>query len=121
MKAELFQPSLPSWRASAKPVPTTAPGFFLDSFQKIDENWQMTAELLADIERADKQQAQYQSTQSHSYPSARGESPSELNLAYPQGVPKDTKSESFLTSYLSYRLTSIFSLSFFFTGSLREG
>ena len=41
----------------------------------------MTAELLADIERADKQQAQYQSVQaSHPYPSARGESPSPRGL-----------------------------------------
>jgi hypothetical protein len=40
----------------------------------------MTAELLADIDRADKQQAQYLSAQSHPYPSARGESPSPRGL-----------------------------------------
>lgn len=60
----------------ARPVPRAPTGPFLNKFQNIDENWQMTAELLADIERADKQQAQYQSVQSHPYPSARGESPS---------------------------------------------
>ena len=60
----------------ARPVPRAPAGPFLTKFQNIEENWQMTAELLADIERADKQQAQYQSVQSHPYPSARGESPS---------------------------------------------
>ena len=60
----------------ARPVPRAPAGPFLTKFQNMEENWQMTAELLADIERADKQQAQYQSVQSHPYPSARGESPS---------------------------------------------
>ena len=64
----------------ARPVPRAPTGPFLAKFQNIEENWQMTAELLADIERADKQQAQYQSVQSHSYPSARGESPSPRGL-----------------------------------------
>ena len=64
----------------ARPVPRVPTAPFLNKFQNIDENWQMTAELLADIERADKQQAQYQSGQSHPYPSARGESPSPRGL-----------------------------------------
>lgn len=64
----------------ARPVPRAPTGPFLSKFQNIDENWQMTAELLADIERADKQQAQYQSVQSHPYPSARGESPSPRDI-----------------------------------------
>jgi hypothetical protein len=64
----------------ARPVPRVPAAPFLNKFQNIDENWQMTAELLADIERADKQQAQYQSAQSHPYPSARGESPSPRGL-----------------------------------------
>ena len=72
----------------ARPVPRVPTAPFLNKFQNIDENWQMTAELLADIERADKQQAQYQSAQSHSYPSARGESPSPrgLNVERVQGL-----------------------------------
>ena len=41
----------------ARPVPRVPTAPFLNKFQNIDENWQMTAELLADIERADKQQA----------------------------------------------------------------
>ena len=118
-RAGLLQPSLPSWETNVEPISTTTPGPFPNKFRNLEENWQMTAELLADIERADKQQAQYQSAQSHPYPSARGESPSKLNSVYPQGVPKDTKSESLLASYLFYRLTSsFFSLLLF---SLREG
>ena len=72
----------------ARPVPRVPAAPFLNKFQNIDENWQMTAELLADIERADKQQAQYQSAQSHPYPSARGESPSPrgLNLERVRGL-----------------------------------
>jgi hypothetical protein len=64
----------------ARPVPRVPTAPFLNKFQNIDENWQMTAELLADIERADKQQAQYLSAQCHPYPSARGESPSPRSL-----------------------------------------
>ena len=60
----------------ARPVARAPTGPFLNKFQNIDENWHMTEELLADIERADKQQAQYQSVQPHMYPSTRGESPS---------------------------------------------
>ena len=59
----------------ARPVPRAPAGPFLNKFQNLDENWQMTAELL-DIERADKQQAQFQSIQSHPYPAARSDSPS---------------------------------------------
>ena len=72
----------------ARPVPRVPTAPFLNKFQNIDENWQMTAELLADIERADKQQAQYQSAQSHPYPSARGESPSprDLNVERVRGM-----------------------------------
>ncbi|KAF8164752.1 hypothetical protein B0H34DRAFT_686455 [Crassisporium funariophilum] len=61
----------------ARPIPRAPTGPFLNKFQNMEENWQMTAELMADIERADQQQAHYQSAQSHPYPSgARGESPS---------------------------------------------
>lgn len=72
----------------ARPVPRVSAGPFLTKFQNLEENWQMTAELLADIERADKQQAQYQSVQSHPYPSARGESPSPraLNVERVRGL-----------------------------------
>jgi len=60
----------------ARPVARASAGPFLNKFQNMEESWHMTEELLAEIDRADKQQAQYQSVQSHPYPSARGESPS---------------------------------------------
>lgn len=57
---------------SAQPIShvSTSPKF-LDT----KENYQMTDELLAAIERTDKQQAQYRSVQSHPYLSAHGVSP----------------------------------------------
>ena len=57
---------------SARPIShvSTSP-----KFRDTKENCQMTDELLAAIERTDKQQAQYRSVQSHPYPSAHGASP----------------------------------------------
>ncbi|KAH9949164.1 hypothetical protein B0H21DRAFT_688764 [Amylocystis lapponica] len=43
-----------------RPIPRVAPPQFLTQYQMQDEKWQMTEELMAEIERADQQQAQSQ-------------------------------------------------------------
>ncbi|KAJ3505281.1 hypothetical protein NLJ89_g7501 [Agrocybe chaxingu] len=58
-----------------RPAPRAPIAAYPAKFQSIDDHWHMTEELLADIERADQQQAQYQS-QVQSYPSGpRNDSP----------------------------------------------
>jgi len=65
----------------------TAPTYPVTKFQDLDTPFQMTPELLADIDRAHQLQAQSQSSQSNSYSSApRGESPSSLKGANPDRV-----------------------------------
>ncbi|KAK7022933.1 hypothetical protein VNI00_016823 [Paramarasmius palmivorus] len=59
-----------------RPIPRVAPPQFLTKFE-MEEPWQMTEELLADIERADLQQSQGHSLPAHALPGpyTKSESP----------------------------------------------
>ncbi|KAF9530957.1 hypothetical protein CPB83DRAFT_787553 [Crepidotus variabilis] len=60
----------------ARSAPRGVSQAYPSRLQNFEDNWQMTPELLAEIERADQQQAQYQSTLPLGYPSApQSESP----------------------------------------------
>ena len=60
----------------ARPAPRAPTAAYPSRLQNLENNWEITPELLADIDRADQQQAQYQQQSLGSYLSAsRGESP----------------------------------------------
>lgn len=78
------QQNMTTTNGSSQHYPRSAPRAPVNGFpnrlQNLDENWQMTPELLADIERADQQQAQFQASQPlMAYP--RTESPSGVKAA----------------------------------------
>src|SRR6266545_931992 len=52
----------------SRPGPRAPAAIYPNRHQNLDENWHMTPQLLADIELADQQQAQYQAIQPLSFP-----------------------------------------------------
>ncbi|KAG6840871.1 hypothetical protein C0991_003591 [Blastosporella zonata] len=76
-------PALPT-QHYPRPMHRNAPPQFIAKFQNLEqENWEVTEELLADIERADLQQSQAQANPSNTYSTAY------LQNQQPSSPPKD--------------------------------